>query len=260
MKYIYLAGLLFFFIYEAQSEDKCEKGFLEPLVSREMGRTSAHRNADYENKFNFNSNSISPRKIKSIKRKHTVNKISKIQMSTQIPLLNIRWTTHENLKYLTAEIEKHRVLVKKITPMELQQLATLQTLKEIGVPTLFLGTSKDSKGTLYMIYELIDGAIISIFISTRWTPETKNTQTLQQIEDIKKFFILKGILTENMNIEIFISRDGNVFINHPQDYNFTGRSLKGQSKKQMELYFDKIIKNIKRNTALLNFSISNQLL
>ena len=108
-----------------------------------------------------------------------------------------------------------------------------------------------------MVYKPIEGASVSIIWAvTEWRPEMKNKDTLQQITDLKNFFILKGIYTESMNL--FISRKGNVFINQAYGYTFTGKPLRRSLKQTTELYFDKIIRNIERKSSEAFFELNQQ--
>ena len=251
MKYLPIIGVLFLFTHTVtvQSENKCEEGFFSgtPPPIEDVAENTAHKsNTEYNKKFHFKNNPISPRRVKRIATKHYQDKVSKVEIDYLELISDITQT--ENMRLLTGTINGQKVLIEEITPMNLQKLAVLRTLKEIGIPTLFLGTGKNSKNTPYLIYDFIEGEDVPLMLvmPQQWEVNMTSSYTSKQIEDIGKFFILKGIYTDSL--EVFISKDGSIFINHPQNYIFKGRQLKRHLKEEIEIYFRKIIKNIEKNS------------
>ena len=139
--HLLIVVLFFLFALQAHSKDACEQQF-SSSESTEEKEKMVRAEADYYKKFHFRDNPVSPRKVKSMFKRHQVNKVSKIEISIQEPIL-IK-STGESSESL-GEINKQEVLLKKITEEDLDQPAFLQTLKEMGVPTTFLGVGKDSK-------------------------------------------------------------------------------------------------------------------
>ena len=205
---------------------------------------------------------MSPRKVKSLYKHYRVSRVKKLNptindtMSLAEPLIK---DTLDLFLYDIGELNGEKVYFRKITEnAQLTELAVLQTLKELGIPVLFEGVVKDAEGAFYMIYRFVEGGYVTQLTMSSGINFTSVTDNVyRQINELTNLFFRIGIYPKN--IQLFLSKKGDVFIINPAEYEFTGKAIKESTMEASEIHreFEHIIKNLRRQWAAVSFLEQN---
>lgn len=204
---------------------------------------------------------LSPRKVKNLYKSYRVSRVKKLDPTLDdvilqtVPLIK---DTSNSFLYDIGELNGEKVYFRKITETaHLNELAVLQTFKELGIPILFEGVVKDAEGAFYMIYRFVEGGYVTQLAMSGINFTSVTYYIYRQIDELTNLFFRIGIYPKN--IQLFLSKKGEVFIINPAEYEFTGKVIKESTMEAKEIHgeFEHIVKNLKRQWAAVSFLVQN---
>ena len=125
--------------------------------------------------------------------------------------------SHQNRRphfFKTAKLDGRKVFLKTIKfNKQLKELSIIRSLQERGIPTLFIGLTRDEEGRFYMVNWFIDGAFVKVrqHIVINFDSLYPITEkTYKQLIDLRNMFIRKRVVPSDF--QFLISKDGNVYL------------------------------------------------
>ena len=228
------------------SENFC-KGLFNRFLKTESSNETSKNSGSAVNR--------TPSEVKKLSRQYFISEINKVQPDLDGESLKV-FSKDEAPRHFTyydvGELEGEKVFLKEIkTQRELDELARYKVLKELGAMVLFQGVARSPQGRLYIVQRFIEGGVVSVLMIEGLQNVFLNEAVQGGINEFKKLFFQKGIYAKG--IDLFISKDKEVFIINPGEYQFTGKMIRsGELFEDINYAFLKIESNIARAWAPLS--------